>query len=230
MLSLILAATLHVSAAASLQDALRDIARGYRGAAILFNFEASSLLARQIVAGAPADVFISADEAKMDQVEKAGLVEKGTRRVLLSNTLVIAVPSDSKLKISSPQDLEKARMIAIGQPDSVPAGIYAKAFLQKAGVWDRLAGKLVPTGNVRAALAAVESGDVDAAIIYKTDALIVTSVRIAYEVPAGAAPKILYPAAVIANSNDKPAARRFLGYLQSEAARKIFRRHGFLLP
>ena len=228
----LLLATIHVSAAASLQDVMRDVAAHYRRDTLLFNFAGSDLLARQIMIGAPADVFISADEARMDAVEKAGLVEPRTRRDLVSNSLVIAVPSDSALKIRSPRDLTAAavKRIAVGQPDSVPAGIYAKQYLKNAGVWDQVLPKIVPVGNVRAALAAVASGDVDAAIIYKTDALTVTSVRVAYEVPRKEGPKILYPAAVISNSNDKAAAKRLLDYLTSDAGRAIFKRHGFVLP
>jgi molybdate transport system substrate-binding protein len=228
----LLLATIHVSAAASLQDVMRDVAAHYRRDTLLFNFAGSDLLARQIMLGAPADVFISADEARMNAVERVGLVEPGTRRDLVSNSLVIAVPSDSTLKIRAPRDLAAAAVqkIAIGQPDSVPAGIYAKQYLKDAGVWDLLAAKIVPVGNVRAALAAVASGDVDAAIIYKTDALIVTSVRVAYEVPRKHGPKILYPAAVISNSSDKIAAKRLVDYLTSAEGRAVFKRHGFVVP
>jgi molybdate transport system substrate-binding protein len=231
-LAALLLATLHISAAASLQDALRDIAAGYKSDTLLFNFGSSTLLARQIMSGAPADAFLSADVATMDAVGKAGLVEPGTRRNLLSNKLVIAVPADSRLNIRSPLDLTKpaVKNIAIGQPDTVPAGIYARQFLERAGVWRQLTPKLVPVGNVRAALSAVASGDVDAAIIYRTDAMIVTSVRVAYEVPPAGVPKILYPGAVIANSSEKEAAARFLRYLESREARAIFTRHGFLIP
>jgi molybdate transport system substrate-binding protein len=228
----LLLATLHVSAAASLQDVMRDVAAHYRRDALLFNFAGSDLLARQITAGAPADVFISADQAKMDALEKAGLVEPGTRRDLVSNSLVIAVPSDSRLTVRSPRDLASAAIerIALGQPDTVPAGIYAKQYLKNAGVWDAVAPKIIPVGNVRAALAAVASGDVDAAIIYKTDARTVTSVRVAFEVPRKDAPEIVYPAAVVSNSNDRVAAKRLLDFLSSAEGRAIFTRHGFTLP
>ncbi|MDQ6802292.1 MAG: molybdate ABC transporter substrate-binding protein [Acidobacteriota bacterium] len=222
--TLLLAATIRVSAAASLMDALGEIARKYQKAAIVFNFGASSLLSRQIIEGAPADVFISADEIQMDRLQQRGLV--ALRKNILSNTLVVVVPAGSRIAIRSPNDLASVGRIALAQPDSVPAGVYAKAWLVKAGVWDRVAGKVVPTENVRAALAAVESGNVDAGIVYATD--ISRKVRVAFRVTSG--PKITYPAAVLTQSRERAAARRFLDYLQSDPARQVFRRYGFLLP
>ncbi|HSS49070.1 MAG TPA: molybdate ABC transporter substrate-binding protein, partial [Thermoanaerobaculia bacterium] len=169
------AAEVNVFAAASLTDALKEIATTYEsssGDKLVFNFGASSTLARQIQEGAPADLFFSADEAKMDSLAKGGLVVKETRKSLLSNTLVVVVPVDSKLVIASPADLatSKVRVLALAEPQSVPAGIYAKEWLKTQKLWSRVIDKVVPTENVRAALAAVESGNVDAGIVYKTDA------------------------------------------------------------
>jgi molybdate transport system substrate-binding protein len=228
------AAEVTVFAAASLTDALKEIATAYESATgdkVLFNFSASSILARQIQEGAPADLFFSADEAKMDGLEKSGLVAKGTRRSLLSNTLVIVVPVDSALKIASPADLAtpKVRVLALAEPQSVPAGIYAKEWLKSQKLWSRVIDKVVPTENVRAALAGVESGNADAAIVYKTDAGISKKVKIAYEVPAASGPKISYPLAVIADSKHQEAARRLLAYLESPPALAVFRRFGFLI-
>src|SRR4029077_6557913 len=121
------------------------------------------------------------------------------------------------------------RHVAVAEPQSVPAGIYAKEYLEKLHVWDRITDKLVPTENVRAALAAVESGNAETGIVYKTDALISKGVRVAYEVPAREGPDISYPSAVLASSKDQAAAQRFLDYLQSPPAQEIFRRYGFLL-
>src|SRR5581483_6629467 len=137
LLPLILAATLHVSAAASLTDALEEIARGYRTDTILFNFGASSTLAVQIQEGAPADLFLSADEARMDQLQQLGLIVTKSRRSLLANTLVIIVPGDSRLTMHSARDLidPHIRNVAVAEPESVPAGIYAKEYLRKLGVW-----------------------------------------------------------------------------------------------
>jgi molybdate transport system substrate-binding protein len=228
------AVELHVSAAASLTDALQDIKSQYEAQGedkILLNLGASSTLARQIQEGAPADLFLSADEAKMDQLEKRGLVVKGTRRSVLSNTLVVVVPTDSPLKIASAADLasSKVRVLALAEPQSVPAGIYAKEYLRGLKLWDKVIDRVVPTENVRAALAAVEQGNADAGIVYKTDAGISKKVRVAYEVPLAEGPKISYPFAAVAGSKNPEAARRFLEYLESPAALGVFEKYGFLL-
>lgn len=227
------AAELTVFAAASLSDALTDIATAYHAASgdsIRFNFGASSTLAVQIKHGAPADVFFSADEAKMDTLDQAGLVATDTRRSLLSNTLVIVVSTDGAPAISSPADLAKASFgrIALADAQTVPAGIYAKTYLQKLGLWDKVASKVIPTENVRACLAAVESGNVDAGIVYKTDALISKKVKIAYEIGVNEGPKISYPVAVLKASRQADAARKFARYLGSAPARAAFTRYGFL--
>jgi molybdate transport system substrate-binding protein len=224
---------IHVFAAASLTDALQEIAAAYEKASgdkVLLNLGASSALARQIQEGAPADLFFSADEAKMDELEKRSLVLKGTRKSLLSNTLVIVVPSDSSLKISSARDLTDSRIraVALAEPQSVPAGIYAKEYLRSIRLWSKVIGKVVPTENVRGALAAVESGNVEAGIVYKTDAQISRKVKIAVEIPAAGGPKISYPLAVMAESRQQEAARKLLAYLESPAALDVFRRYGFL--
>ena len=232
--SLAFGANVRVSAAASLTDVLQDIAPLYEkqsGDGLIFNFGASSMLARQISEDAPADVFISADELRMDQLQQRGLIVRKSRRSILFNTLVIIVPSDSRLKIASPADLadDGIRNVAVAEPQTVPAGIYAKQYLRKLRVWDRITYKVIPTDNVRAALAAVESGNAETGIVYRTDALISRGVRIAYEVPKGEGPDISYPAAVVAESKEKAAAQRFLDYLQSPAAQAIFKKYGFLL-
>lgn len=233
-LSQAFAAEVAVLAAASLTDALREIAAAYEresGDKVVFNFGASSTLARQIREGAPADVFLSADEARMDGLEKAGLLAPGTRKSVLSNTLAIVVLADSTLAISRASDLagSRVRNIALAEPQTVPAGIYAKAYLLKAGLWQSVSDKVIPTENVRAALAAVESGNVDAGIVYKTDALISKKVRVAFEVSAREGPAISYPFAALKESASPEAARRFLAYLDSKAARDVFAKYGFLL-
>ena len=225
---------IHVSAAASLTDALQEIATAYEATAgdhVLLNLGASSLLARQIEEGAPADLFLSADEAKMDQLDRKKLLLAGTRQSVLSNTLVVVVPTDSKLKIAGPADLASPAIhaLALAEPQTVPAGIYAKEYLQKAGLWSKVIDRVVPTENVRAALAAVESGNVEAGIVYKTDAEISKKVRVAYEVPRATGPKISYPFAVLAGSKEPAAARRLLEYLTSAPALDVFRRYGFLI-
>jgi molybdate transport system substrate-binding protein len=222
------AAEVRVLAAASLTDAMRDIAREYqRGSRdrIVFSFGASSMLARQIEAGAPADLFFSADEAKTDALSRRGLV--AARTSVLSNTLVIVVPSVDGVRIASPHDLLRTRSIALAEPSSVPAGIYARSWLQKVGLWSRLRARVIPADNVRSALAAVAAGNADAAIVYRTDALIARNVRVAYAVPGAQGPKISYPFALMRDAEEPEAARRFLAFVRSRPAREIFRRHGF---
>ena len=227
------AAEVNVYAAASLTDVMKEIAANYEKEStdkIVFNFGASSLLARQIIERAPADIFFSADEAKMDDLQKAGLIATETRRDLLSNSLVIVVPNDSQLAIASPDELlTKTQKIAIADPRAVPAGIYTKEYLSGLGLWDKLQSEMVPTENVRAALAAVESGDVDAGFIYKTDANISKKVKIAFSVPVEKGPKIRYPIAIVKEANNKSAAEGFLRYLESAKAQTLFGRYGFIV-
>lgn len=223
-----------VFAAASLTSVLQEQAADWQkagGEKVVFNFAASSALAVQISSGAPADIFFSADEAKMDQLEKKKLLVPGSRQSLLSNTLVVVVAAESNLAVTRPQDLAKnVRVLALAEPQTVPAGIYAKEYLRGAGVWPQVIDKVVPTDNVRAALAAVEAGNADAAIVYATDASISKKVKVAWEIPAVEGPKISYPLALIAGSKEEAAARRFAEYLASEAGKATFRRHGFLVP
>ena len=206
-------AEVNVYAAASLTDVLKEIAVNYEKQSsdkILFNFGASSLLARQIIEHAPANIFFSADEAKMDDVQKAGLIVTETRRDLLSNSLVIVVPNDSNLVIPSPDQLvDKTQKIAIADPRAVPAGIYTKKYLSRIGLWEKLEPKMVPTENVRAALAAVESGNVDAGFVYKTDANISEKLKIAFSVPIEKGPVIRYPVAIIKRGQKQRRGGRF---------------------
>ena len=232
--SAIRAADLHVFAAASLTECLKDIAAGYEkksGDRIVFNFAASSLLARQIEEGAPADIFFSADEAKMDGLQAKGLILKETRKSRLSNSLVIVVAADKGAAILNPNDLAttKVKHLAIAEPRTVPAGIYAKEYLQKQNLWAGVEAKVVPTENVRAALAAVEAGNAEAGIVYKTDAALSRKVKIACEVPADQSPAISYPMAMVKETKHAEAAKKFLQHLESEAANNVFERFGFIV-
>jgi molybdate transport system substrate-binding protein len=224
-----------VSAAASLSDALRDVAAKYEkrtGDHVVLNFGASGALALQVKAGAPVDVFFSANGETIDLLAGLQLVDNSSRRAILTNTLAIVVPAGSALTVTGPRDLlnPAIRRLAIGQPDSVPAGIYARQYLQKAGIWSLLAARMVPTEDVRAALAAVAAGNADAAIVYRTDALSSTKVRIALSVPAAEGPKIVYPAVVIKHARNPKGARRFIDYLGSREARSVFAKYGFGTP
>jgi molybdate transport system substrate-binding protein len=228
------AGEIRVSAAASLTDVLQKTGQEYgrkTGEHIIFNFGASSALARQIEEGAPADLFISADESKMDGLQRQGSIVPASRRSIASNTLVVVLPVMSRMRIRTANDLlnPKIRHLALAETTAVPAGIYARSYLERLHLWDRLSPKVVPTENVRAALAAVASENADAAIVYRTDALISHDVRIALEVPKAEGPQISYPAAVLAESRRKEAAQRFLDYLRSPEASRIFRQYGFLV-
>jgi molybdate transport system substrate-binding protein len=218
-----------VFAAASLTDALDEIGARYEartGVRVLFSFAGSNALARQIQAGAPADVFVSANLDRMDELENAGLVRPADRVVLLSNRLVVVVAPASDLVVTAPEDLVSARRLALGDPAAVPAGIYARRWLERRGVWECLRERVVPTLDVRAALAAVESGAAEAGIVYRSDVAIARRVRVAFEVPADEGPHIVYPAAVLASSK-APDARHFLEHLGSADARAVFIRLGF---
>jgi molybdate transport system substrate-binding protein len=227
-------AEVKVFAAASLMDVLKDVASAYSkqgGDKITPNFGASSALARQIQEGAPADIFFSADEAKMDWLQENGLIATETRRNCLSNSLVIVVAAENSLSVTSPKDLAdpKVKRIAMGDPKAVPIGVYAREYLEGLHLWDSVRKKVVPTENVRAALAAVEAGNADASIVYKTDAAISRKVKIVFEVPLGEGPRITYPVAMIKGAAAPEAARKFLAFLGSEKAAAIFRHSGFVV-
>ncbi|WP_367871501.1 molybdate ABC transporter substrate-binding protein [Luteolibacter sp. Populi] len=222
------AGEIRVAAAASLTEALTEIAAAYEkdsGNKATPVFAGSNVLVRQIQEGAPIDVFISADEANMDKATKANLVKEVAP--LLTNSLVIVVPSDSSAKIASAADLASLKRISIGDPAAVPAGVYAKAWLTKAGLWEKIGPKCIASENVRAALAAVESGNVDAAIVYKTDAAVSRKAKVAWTVPAGDAPEIIYPVAVCTESKHADGAAKFVTFLKSEKATAVFKARGF---
>lgn len=226
------AGPLTVSAAVSLTEVLEDVARAYHtavGSSVTFNFAGSNVLARQIVNGAPVDLFISADDAQMDVAERAGRLLAGSRRVVAANRLAVVVDADAPA-LTSLEELtgDHIRRIAIGDPAAVPAGVYAREYLTKAGLWPRLSAKIVPTANVRAALTAVQNGSTDAAIVYATDAAIVERLRTVVVIAGPDSPRIVYPAAVVRTSRQQAAASRFIEFLRGPAAQKIFQRHGFL--
>jgi molybdate transport system substrate-binding protein len=222
-----------VSAAISLSDVMDDLAKAYTaqgGGKVTFNFAGSNTLARQIVNGAPADVFISADEAQMDLVERAGAIAPGSRVDLVANQLaIVALPERAafvreNFRRAPPQ----IRRLAIGDPAAVPAGVYGRQFLEMNGLWKAYEARVVPTANVRAALVAVETGSADAAIVYATDVTAARTAVIAFIVPPEKAPRIVYPAAVIAASRHADEAVRFLSFLRSAEAAAIFARSKFV--
>ena len=227
------AAQVMVFAAASLTDSLKQIAADYEkssGDKIVFNFAASGVLARQIEAGAPADIFFSADETQMDKLTAKGFVVPESRHDLLGNSLVI-VTAPNNATIHSPADLTNTAIqrIALGDPKTVPAGTYAKAYLEKMGYWLAIESRIVPCENVRAVLAVVESGNVDAGIVYKTDAAISEKVKVAYQIPPADGPKITYPVALLKDAPQAAAAGKFLSYLNSDATATAFTKAGFVV-
>lgn len=222
-----------VSAAASLADVMREAGAAYTrktGERVAVNTGPSNALARQILAGARVDLFISADDAQMDVVASA--IVHGSRAVVASNQLAVVVPDDRPGRLTTAADLAAAhvRRIAIGDPAAVPAGVYARQYLERLGLWPRLQAKLVPTSSVRLALAAVERGAADAAIVYRSDAMAGRRVRVAFVVPADQGPAIRYPAAVLREGTNRAGARRLLDFLRTAEARAIFTRAGFLDP
>ena len=221
-----------VFAAASLTEALKEIGRLYEQRApdhITFNFDASSTLARQIAEGAPADVFFSADQAKMDGLVSKHLIVDATRRNVLSNALVVVAGKDTALRITAPDQLAAPEIhrLALADPEAVPAGIYAKAFLEKRGLWGAVSNRVVPLQNVRAALSVVGSGNAEIGFVYRTDAAVSKDVRILYEVPPEDCPPITYPVAVTRAAPQADSARAFLHFLETPEAAAAFRRNGF---
>lgn len=228
-----LAAEVTVFAAASLSDALKELSPAYTkatGDTLRFNFGASGALARQIQSGAPADVIISADELRVDQLEKAGLTAAGTRRTVLANLLVVVVAVEGGAPVAALPDLAKAdvKRIAIGEPATVPVGTYTKEHLQKLGLWAQVIDKCVPLDNVRAVLAAVEAGNADAGFVYRTDALFSKKVRIVVTVALDEGPRISYPAAALRDAKEPAAAAKFVAFLAGPEAQAVFAKHGFL--
>jgi len=224
---------LRVSAAVSLTDALTPIARKWEGAGnihVELNFAASNVLARQILEGAPVDVFISADEAQMNRIVEAGAAGKADVIPLLTNQLVVVTPAGRPVKGALPPALadDAVKRIAIGDPQGVPAGVYTKVWLERADLWRQVEPKVVPSNSVRAALAAVASANADAGIVYKTDAKGHPGVTVVYEVPFADAPAIVYPVAALSKSTHADLARRFVAYLQTTPARTVFADAGFV--
>lgn len=227
------AATVTVFAAASLTDSLKEIAAAYErqsGDEIVFNFAASGTLARQIEAGAPADIFFSADEARADALEKKGQLVSSSRKSLLGNSLVIITPPD-RAALHSPGELTNAAFqhLALGDVKSVPCGTYAKIYLDKLGLWTAVEPRVIPFDSVRAVLAAVESGNVDAGIVYKTDALISRKVKVALAIAVADGPSITYPLALVKDAPQPAAAKQFTAFLETGAAAAVFEKFGFLV-
>ena len=223
-----------VFAAASLKNAIDDAAQSFEqqgGAQIKISYAASSQLAKQIEAGAPADIFISADLGWMDYVQKGNLIQPATRRNLLGNKLVLVAPAGSGVKVDIKPGLDlvgllKGGRLAMADPDSVPAGKYGKAALEKLGIWQSVAPHVAGAENVRVALLYVDRKETPLGIVYATDAVSDPNVEIAGVFPENTHPPIIYPIALTAVSKN-PAALNFLAFIESPAAKPVFQKQGF---
>ena len=215
-----------VLAAASLQEALEEVGQAWSAGghpAPVLSFAASSALARQIGQGAPADLFVSADEEWMNTLESQDLLRAGTRSDILTNRLVLVAKSGGTVRRLG--DLREARL-ALADPAAVPAGKYARAALESLGRWRAVGHKVVPAENVRAALALVERGEAALGVVYATDAIASDAVEVLETFPENSHPPIRYPAAVLAGATHSDAAA-FLAFLRADEARRIFEKHGF---
>ena len=219
-----------VFAAASMTDVLTDIGRAYEesdGTRVAFSFGGSQTLAQQIASGAPADLFISAGEFPAQFLAEKDLIEAGPVD-LLSNKLVVVVHAEG-VSVETMDELstDKVDRLAVADPDLAPAGRYARESLMRLGLWDDLEGKVVIGADVRVTLAYVETGNVDVAIVYKTDARVASNVKVLDIVPLDSYSKVVYPAVVVRYSDEKARAAEFLDFLGGETATNIFQRHGF---
>ncbi|MEH2096458.1 molybdate ABC transporter substrate-binding protein [Nostoc sp. 'Peltigera membranacea cyanobiont' 213] len=226
--------TILVSAAASLKEALEEIKPLYQQSKsdvnINYNFGASGALQQQIEQGAPADIFISAGKKQVDALEQKGLLVPGSRTNLANNRLVLIVAQDV-VGINSFYNLtdSKIKKIAIGEPRSVPAGQYGEQVLRKLKLYDRVKSKLVFANNVRQVLAAVESGNAEAGLVYATDAKISNKVKVVVAADDKFHSPIVYPMAVIKSSKKIPAAKEFIQFLSDSQAKDVLKKYGFII-
>lgn len=224
-----------VSAAASLRDAFTDIAKEFErdnpGEKVLLNFAASGQLLQQITRGAPVDVFASADQDTMDRAAAQNVIARDTRIDFARNRLVLVTAIDATVVPKTLTDLQEAgvKRIAIGTPESVPAGRYAKEALEAANLWSALAPKFINTQNVRQALDYVARGETDAGFVYFTDALLVPDrVKVRFDVPTKS--PVVYPAAVVKGGGAEAVGRKFVKFLGSDKARRVLEKYGFTRP
>jgi molybdate transport system substrate-binding protein len=225
-----------VFAAASLTNAMQEIGKNYeaaKGGKVKFSFAASSALARQIEAGAPAQIYASANVKWMNYVADKGLIEKGTRKTPIGNKLVLIAPADSKLnKVEIGKGFDLAKLLgadgrlSVGDPDHVPAGIYAKEALQKTGAWKAVEPRLARADSVRAALVLVEKGEAPLGVVYETDAKVSSKVKIVGVFPGDSHKPIVYPFAIV-KGQDNAASRAFFDYVTGEPGLAVFVKYGF---
>jgi molybdate transport system substrate-binding protein len=226
---------IRIFAAASLTDALSEAIADFENTRadsnVVAQFGGSSDLARQILAGAPAELFFSADRAQLDRIDAEGFIGNRTRADVLSNQLVVVRHRDAPDNVSGPADLATLGRIAMADPEAVPAGVYARRYLEAHGLWPRLRANIVPTLDVRGALAAVASGNIDAGIVYRTDASIDARVRIVHTVARDDGPRIRYSLGLVTQpgTRERPEARALYDYMRSNSAGDIFSQFGFIV-
>ncbi len=224
-----------VSAAASLTNAFQEIGQKFEaanpGVKFVPNFAASGALLQQLEKGAPVDVFATADQKTMDQANDKKLILPETRKNFVSNGLVLILPAGSKAPIKSPQDLlaKEVTKVAVGNPDTVPAGRYSQEVLKNEGLWEKLSPKFIPADSVRQVLDYVSRGEVDAGFVYATDAAIAKD-KVEVVATLAKHKPILYPVAVVAGTPKKDLAQRFLTIVLSEEGQKILAKYGFGKP
>jgi molybdate transport system substrate-binding protein len=229
------AADLTVSAAASLTNAFQELKplfeKANPGVNVLYNFAASGPLLKQIEAGAPVDVFASADQETMDQAVAKKVIAEGTRKDFVANSLVLITPADSKFSLKTAKDLtgEKVERIAVGNPDSVPVGRYTRDSLTKDGLYDTLKPKFVLGESVRQVLDYVSRGEVQAGFVYMTDAMIAKD-KVAVAATMGGHAPITYPIAVVASSANKDMAAKFTALVLSAEGQAVLAKYGFKKP
>lgn len=222
---------LTISAAASLQDALNEIKttfeKDHSNITLTFNYGASGALQTQISQGAPVDLFISAAEDKFDQLMDEGLIDKDAEIDLVGNEIVLVVPNDSTKRIHDFKDLTKAEKISIGTPETVPAGQYAKETMENIKVWENVEDKIVFAKDVRQVLTYVETGNVDAGIVYKTDAKTSDKAKIVAIATEDTHTPIIYPMGIINKTKHIEEAQLFNDYLQKKESLEILKKYGF---
>ncbi|SFR23124.1 MULTISPECIES: molybdate ABC transporter substrate-binding protein [unclassified Paenibacillus] len=227
---------LTISAAASLTDALKEIQHSYEsihtGIKLNFNFGGSGALEKQIEQGAPSDLFLSASTKNMRSLVDQQLIDTKKQKTWLTNELVAVIPADGTMNIASVTDLTKkeVKKVAIGIPESVPAGNYAQEALTKAKLWDTLQSKLVQAKDVRQVLQYVETGNVDVGFVYKTDALTSQKAKIAFEVAPKTYSPVEYPIGIVKATKHIQEAEDFYAYLQSQESLNIMAKYGFTIP
>lgn len=226
--------SLTIAAAASLTDVGNELKTLYTGknpnVTITYNFAASGTLQQQIEQGAPVDLFISAGKSQMDALSAKQLIVEPSRKNLVGNELVLISKKDRTLSGFEGLTGTTINKIAIGTPESVPAGQYAKDTLTAMGLWDKLQSKLVMAKDVRAVLTYVETGNVDAGLVYRTDAATSTAAKIVAAAPDGSSKPIVYPVAIITSSKQQAEAQKFEEFLASDEAMQVFAKYGFIKP